>query len=44
MSFNIRNKEKKGCFFEKISLLANFSINIVLKILFLILNNIKIGF
>ena len=43
-SFLIEYKDKKSRFFEETFLLASFSINIVLKILFLTLSNIKINF
>lgn len=42
--FVIINKEKKSQFLKKIFLLANFSINVVLKMLFFILSNVKINF
>ena len=43
-SFFIENKEEKSCFFKKTFLLADISIDITLRILFLILSNNKIEF
>lgn len=43
-SFLIEYKRRKSQFFEKIFLLANISINIVLKIFFLTLSNMEINF
>lgn len=37
-------KKKKYCFFKKKFLFVNLSINIVLKVLFLILSNVNISF
>ena len=42
--FLIEDKNEKSQFFEEIFLLTNFSIDIILYIFFLILNNIKINF
>lgn len=39
----IENKGKKLCFFKKTFLFTNFSINVVLKMSFLIRSNIKIN-
>lgn len=42
--FKIKNIKKKLGYFENVLLLNKLSINIILKILFLILDNIKIKF
>ena len=42
ISFQVKNKLKKPRFFKKTFLLANFSIKMILRILFLTLNNINI--
>lgn len=44
MLFKIVNKEEKSQFFKEIFLLTNFSIKVVLKMLFLILKNVEINF
>lgn len=43
-TFKMKDKKKKFRFFVKILLLAKLSMNIILRILFLILSNIKINF
>lgn len=43
-TFKIDNKETKFRFFKRIFLFANFSIDIVFIILFLIFSNLKINF
>lgn len=43
-SFLINDKAKRSQYFEKTLLLANISIDVVLGILFLTLNNTKINF
>ena len=42
--FLMEDKDKKFQFFEKIFLLANFSMNIILEIVFYILSNIIVNF
>lgn len=42
--FKVKNKEKKFVFFEEIFLQTNPSMEVVLKILFFILSNMKINF
>lgn len=42
--FEIKNKEKKSRSFKKSFLLTNLNINIVLKMLFLTLSNVKVNF
>lgn len=42
--FEIKDKQKNVCFFMKILLLANLNMNVVFKMLFLTLSNIKVHF
>lgn len=42
--FLIKDKDKKFHIFDKIFLLANLNIDIILEMFFLILNNIKVNF
>lgn len=42
--FKIEDKKEKFCYFDKIFLLANFIINVVLMMLFLSFNNVKMNF
>lgn len=42
--FQVKDKEKRSRFFDKTFLLADISINIALKMLFLTLSNIEINF
>lgn len=42
--FKVTKKEKKFCFFDKIFFLANFTIDVILKILFFTLINMKVNF
>lgn len=43
-TFEVKNKKEKLPFFEKIFLLANHNINVILKILFLTLSKVEINF
>lgn len=44
MLFNIQNKEEKFCLFKKTFLFAKYSRNVIFKMLYLNLNNIKTNF
>lgn len=43
-TFEIEDKKKNSSFFKEIFLFANFIIKVILRIPFLILNNVKINF
>lgn len=42
--FKFKNKKTKLCFFEKTFFIANLSINLILKMLFLRLNDVQVYF
>lgn len=42
--FEMHDKDKKFCFFEKTSLLADISIGVAFEMFFLTLNNVKFNF